>query len=164
MRFTYYTGWLLVALGIANVAGAALLGEPAFGAMMLVILAGTGAFLAWLAYGWDTPLEDTATLHEFGRPANATVTSVDDEKLSPDGTRTAKVGLHVRPVNEKAYKAKQTLVLPGGRVPFTGQEVTVKFDPRHRRSLVLLGEHEKIEDQIAVASRTLGGFTRAVGG
>ncbi len=163
MRYTYYTGWAMIALGVANLAGAAALGQPLFGVMMLVILAGTGAFLAWLAHGWDTPLEDKAAVHEFGRPANATVISVEDEQLTPDGKRTAKVGLHVRPVNEKAYKAKQRLVLPGGRVPFAGQEVTVKFDPRDRRNLVLLGEHAKVEDQITVAARTMAGLTRATG-
>jgi hypothetical protein len=86
---TVYSGWLMVVLGVVIGGGAAVAGQAAFGALMLVALAGSGAFMVWLASGWDKPLEDSSELYRYGRPANAVVEKVEGETLRPDGVRLA---------------------------------------------------------------------------
>src|SRR5436190_13592223 len=98
MRMTVYSGWLMVVLGVVIGGGAAVAGQAGFGAIMLVSLAGSGAFMVWLANGWDKPLEDATELYKYGRPANAVVEKISDETLRPDGVRTAKLTLQVTPV------------------------------------------------------------------
>src|SRR4051812_47863407 len=104
MKMTVYSGWLMIVVGVVIGGGAIAAGQPAFGGLMLLALSGSGGFMVWLGRGWDTPLDDAADLYKYGRPANATVLSVADEQLKPDGTRLAKLTLHVTPVNESDYK------------------------------------------------------------
>ena len=95
MKMTVYAGWLMIVVGIVIGIGGFVAGQPLFGAIMIVSLAGAGAFMVWLASGWDEPLDDAQDLYKYGRPANAVVTAIQDEQVRPDGTRTAKVSLQV---------------------------------------------------------------------
>ena len=153
MRMTVYSGWLMVIIGVVIGGGAAVAGQAAFGAIMLVGLAGAGGFMVWLAGGWDKPLEDASELYRYGRPANATIEKVEGETLRPDGVRLAKLTLRVSPVNESSYRTTRTLALPKARVPAVGERVTVKFDPQSRKNVVLLEEDFKVEDNITAAMR-----------
>jgi hypothetical protein len=153
MRLTVYSGWLMVVLGVAFGAGAAVAGHAGFGAIMLGSLAGSGAFMVWLGAGWDKPLEDSSELYRYGRPANATVDKVEDETVRPDGVRLAKLTLRVAPVNESTYRTTRVLALPNARVPAVGERVTVKFDPQSRKNVVLLEEDFQVEDHITAAMR-----------
>jgi hypothetical protein len=155
MKMTVYAGWLMIVVGVVIGIGAVVAGQALFGAIMLVSLAGAGAFMVWLASGWDTPLDDAQDLYKYGRPANATVTSVEDQQARPDGVATAKVSLQVAPVNESEYKTTRVLALPGGNTPAVGSRVTVKFDPNSRKNVVLLDENYEVEDGIAVARRNM---------
>ena len=161
MRWTYYAGWVNVVLGIVLGIGSVPLGLMAVGAIVLVALVGSGAFMIWLASGRDKPLEDAAQLHEFGRPAYARVLAVSEERLHPDGGRTAKVQLHIAPPNESHYKSSRTVLLPGGRVPAVGDMVTVKFDPQRHQNFVLLEENMYIESPTAAAARQMTGAIRS---
>ena len=145
MRSLIWAGWLMVAFGAALLAGSIAAGSPPFGVLMLAGLAGPGLFMVWLAQGWDGPLGGTANLHRFGRPANATVRKVEDSRLDADGTRTAKLSLHVTPRNESSYDTRRRVALPGGRIPSPGERVTIKFDPHRRREFVLLEENYDVE-------------------
>ncbi len=107
----------------------------------------------WGLFGWNRPLENSAELYRYGRPANATITKVEDEQLRPDGARLAKLSLRVTPVNESAYKTTRVLALPKARVPAVGERVTVKFDPESRKNLVLLEESFEVVDSITAAMR-----------
>ena len=151
MRMTLYAGYMNIAVGVIVGAGAIGLGYPLFGAIMLVSLVGSGAFMVWLAQGWDTPLESTDELHRYGRPANATVMKVENEQLRPDGVRLARLTLQVAPVNESAYRTRRTLALPKGRVPAVGERLTVKFDPQSRKNVVLLEESFEVQDHVSAA-------------
>ena len=153
MRMTVYSGWLMVVLGVVIGVGGVVAGQAAFGAIMLVGLAGSGAFMVWLASGWDKPLEDATELYKYGRPANAVVEKISDETLRPDGVRTAKVTLYVTPVNEKAFRTTRVLALPKARVPAIGERMTVKFDPQSRKNVVLLEEEYEVVDNITAAMR-----------
>jgi hypothetical protein len=153
MRMTVYSGWLMVILGVVIGGGAAATGYAGFGAIMLVSLAGSGAFMVWLANGWDKPLEDASELYKYGRPANAIIEKITDETLRPDGVRTAKVALQVSPVNESSYRTTRVLALPKARVPAIGERVTVKFDPQSRKNVVLLEEEFEVVDNITAAMR-----------
>jgi hypothetical protein len=155
MRMTFYAGWLMVVLGVVIGGGAVVAGQAGFGALMLASLSGSGAFMVWLASGWDKPLEDAADLYKYGRPANATVLNVADEQLAPDGTRTAKLTLHVTPLNESDYKTTRVVALPKGRVPLVGERLTVKFDPQSRKNVVLLEESFEVEDHVTAAARQM---------
>jgi len=121
-----------------------LAGTPPFGLLMLISLGGAGLFMAWIAKGWDKPVETVADLHKYRRPANATVRKVEDAKLDANGTRTAKLSLHVTPRNESSYRASGCVALPGGRIPQVGETVTIKFDPQRRRQFVLLEENVEV--------------------
>src|SRR3954447_2080425 len=153
MRMTVYSGWLMVVLGVVIGGGAIAAGAAGFGAIMLVSLAGSGAFMVWLAGGWDKPLEDASELYKYGRPANALVEKVSDEQLRPDGVRLAKLTLHVTPVNESAFRTTRVLALPKARVPAVGERMTVKFDPQSRKNVVLLEDEYEVEDNITAAMR-----------
>jgi hypothetical protein len=153
MRMTVYSGWLMVILGVVIGGGAAVAGYAGFGAIMLVSLAGSGAFMVWLAGGWDKPLEDASELYKYGRPANAVVEKVSEEQLRPDGVRLAKLTLHVTPVNESAFRTTRLLALPKARVPSVGEKMTLKFDPQSRKNVVLLEESFQVEDHITAAMR-----------
>jgi hypothetical protein len=153
MRMTVYSGWLMVVLGVVIGGGAAVAGHAAFGALMLVSLAGSGAFMVWLSNGWDKPLEDSSELYRYGRPANAIVEKVEGETLRPDGVRLAKLTLRVAPVNESKFTTTRTLALPKARIPAVGEQVTVKFDPQSRKNVVLLEENEEVVDHITAAMR-----------
>ena len=155
MRVMVLCGWLMVALGVAFAVGAGVAGAAAFGAIMLVSLAGSGAFMVWLGRGWDRPLDDAAGLYRYGRPANAEVLRVEDEQLRPYATRLAKLTLRVTPVNERPYETTRLLALPGARVPAVGEQVTVKFDPQSRRNVVLLEESFVVEDHVTAARRQM---------
>ena len=155
MRMTVVAGWINLAVGAVIGVGAAVAGHVGFGALMLVALGGSGAFMVWLASGWDKPLDNAAELYRYGRPANAEVLAVADERLQPDGVRLAKLKLKVTPVNESAFKTTRTLALPRGRTPIVGQGVTVKFDPQSRRNVVLLEESFRVEDHVTAAARQM---------
>ena len=163
MRFTYWAGWVNIVVGIVVgggmiVSGGVLVGV---GVILLVSLVASGAFMIWLSAGWDKPLEDATELHKYGRPANANVLAVDNQQLNADGGRTARVKLHVAPVNESDYRTTRTLLLPGGRVPAVGETVTVKFDPQNRKNVVLLEEAFQVESSTAAAMRSLSGMSAA---
>jgi hypothetical protein len=153
MRMTVYSGWLMVVLGVVIGGGAVVAGQAGFGAIMLVSLAGSGAFMVWLAGGWDKPLEDASELYKYGRPANAVIEKVAEETLRPDGVRTAKLTLRVTPVNESSFKTTRVLALPKARIPSVGEKVTVKFDPQSRKNVVLLEEEFEVVDHITAAMR-----------
>jgi hypothetical protein len=153
MRMTVYSGWLMVILGVVIGGGAAATGHVPFGALMLVSLAGSGAFMVWLADGWDKPLEDASELYKYGRPANAVVEKVADEQLRPDGVRLAKLTLRVTPRNESAFRTTRVLALPKARVPAVGEQLTVKFDPQSRKNVVLLEEEYEVVDHVTAAMR-----------
>ena len=153
MRMTVYAGWINLLVGAVIGIGAMVAGHAGFGAIMLLALGGSGAFMIWLGSGWDKPLDDASELYKYGRPANATVLAVSDEQLQPDGVRLAKLKLKVTPRNESAYKTTRTLALPRGRTPVVGQQVTLKFDPQSRKNVVLLEESFQVEDHITAAMR-----------
>ena len=158
MRWTYWAGWVNVVTGVALGVMFVALGMAPVGGITLAALVGSGAFMIWLASGWDKPLEDASELHRYGRPANAQVLAVDQEQVNPDGGRTARVKLHVAPVNESDFHTTRTLLLPGGRVPAVGETVTVKFDPQHRKNVVLLEENVQVESPTAAAMRQFSGM------
>jgi hypothetical protein len=153
MRMTVYSGWLMVVLGVVIGGGAVVAGQAGFGAIMLVSLAGSGAFMVWLSDGWDKPLEDASELYKYGRPANAVIEKVSEETLRPDGVRLAKLTLRVTPVNESPFKTTRLLALPKARVPAVGEKVTVKFDPQSRKNVVLLEQEFEVVDHITAAMR-----------
>ena len=159
MRMTVYSGWLMIVLGVVLGVGLIVAGQALTGAILLIALPGSGAFMVWLASGWDKPLDDARDLYKYGRPANATVTAIEDEQARPDGTRTAKVSLHVTPLNESEFKTTRVLALPGGRTPSVGERVTVKFDPNSRKNVVLEETAYEVEDRIAVARRQMQSIT-----
>ena len=159
MRWTRYAGWLNVVVGIGLAVVFAGLGMAIVGVVTGAALVASGAFMVWLAAGWDKPLEDTSELHRYGRPANAKVLAVDEQALDAAGGRTARVKLHVAPVNESDFITTRTLALPGGRVPAVGEAVTVKFDPQNRKNVVLLEEAFVVEDHLTAANRMFGGGT-----
>jgi hypothetical protein len=143
----------MVILGVVIGGGAVVAGQAGFGAIMLVSLAGSGAFMVWLADGWDKPLDDASELYKYGRPANAVIERVSDETLRPDGVRLAKLTLRVTPVNESSFKTTRLLALPKARVPAVGEKVTVKFDPQSRKNVVLLEQEFEVVDHITAAMR-----------
>jgi hypothetical protein len=149
MRALVYAGWLMVAIGVAILVGAIAAGQPGFGALMLVVMAGSGGFMLWFGRGWDKPLETAQDLYRYGRPANAIVEKVEDAALDGRGMRTAKVSLRVAPVNESAYRTTRTVALPNGRIPAVGETVTIKFDPHSRKEFVLLDEVYEVRDGVA---------------
>jgi hypothetical protein len=153
MRMTVYSGWLMVVLGVVIGGGAAVAGHAGFGALMLVSLPGSGAFMVWLAGGWDKPLEDSSELYRYGRPANAVVERVENETRGPDGVRLAKLTLRVSPVNESKFRTTRTLALPKAHVPAVGDKVTVKFDPQSRKNVVLLEDNVEVVDHITASMR-----------
>ena len=155
MKMTVYAGWLMIVVGIVIGIGGFVAGQPLFGGIMIVALAGSGAFMVWLASGWDKPLDDAQDLYKYGRPANAVVTAIQDEQVRPDGTRTAKVSLQVSPVNESEFKTTRVLALPGSRSLSVGERVTVKFDPNSRKNVVLEEQTYEVEDSVAVARRQM---------
>ena len=155
MRLTVYAGFLMIAVGVASLVGGVVAGQPLFGLIMLAALAGSGAFMVWLAWGWDKPLEDSSELYKYGRPANATVEKVEEAALSPDGTRTAKLGLHVAPVSEPDYRTTRTVALPKGRVPAVGETVTIKFDPQSKKNFVLLEENFQVQNQLGASQAAM---------
>src|SRR5262245_3884157 len=124
MRILVYTGWLMAGIGVAILAGSIAAGYPLFGVLMLGVMAGAGAVMIWFGRGWDKPLESAGDLYKYGRPANATVVKVEGETLDPNGMRTAKLTVHVTPVNEGDYHTTRTVALPHGRVPAIGERVT----------------------------------------
>jgi hypothetical protein len=137
MRFSFHLGWLMAVAGVAFLVGAVSQDQLGFGLLMTASLTGSGLFLVWLCRGWDRPLDTTAELQRYGRPANATVKKVEDVGLERDGTRTAKLTVHVTPRNETSFRATQRVTLPNGRVPAAGEAVTVKFDPNKKRRFVI---------------------------
>ena len=169
MKMMVYSGWLMVVVGIAMVVGGIAGAGTAAGAGLLVGLGGGGiacaaggAFMVWLGRGWDTPLDSASELYKYGRPANAEVLGVTDAKLDAKGTCTAKLTVHVRPVNESDYKSTRTVAVPGGRVPNVGETVTVKFDPNSRKDYVLLEEGFEVKDHVnASADAFFGGQQRS---
>ena len=155
MRITYYVGWLEIALGVILGIGFAAIGMVFLGAILFASMVGAGAFMVWLAKGWDKPLENADELYRYGRPANATVLEVEEPSLAADGTRTATLKLHVKPVNESSFKTRRKVAIPGGNVPMVGQEVTVKFDPQSRKNVVLLEQSFTVEDHATQARKNL---------
>jgi len=151
MRTLPPLGWLNVLLGVVLGVGGIVMGQPLTGGILLISLVGSGAFMIWLGSGWDKPLDDAADLYKYGRPANGQVLAVEDPTLSPDGTRTAKLRVRISPVNESTYTSTRTVALPGGRVPATGQQVTVKFDPNSKKNFVLLEENVQVKDHVTAS-------------
>ena len=158
MSWVRATGWLLVALGLASLAGSVAAGEPALGLLLFATTSPTGFFLAWLAAGWDRPMEDDQQVHRWGRPADAVVRSASEPRMEADGSWSAKVAFEVSPRNERRYRTTRRVTLPGGRVPDEGEAVTVKFDPNRRRDVVLLAERVEVVDQVEQARRVLTGL------
>jgi hypothetical protein len=163
MRWTYYAGWVNVVLGLLGAAMFLALGMAPVGVIFLIALVGSGVFMIWLAAGWDKPLEDASELHKYGRPANAQVLAVGAEQVNPDGGRTAELKLQVAPVNESDFTTTRTLLLPGGRAPAVGETVTVKFDPQHRKNVVLMDQNVQVESPTAATMRQMQGFATQFG-
>ena len=155
MRVTVYAGWMMIVVGLVVGIGGIVAGQPLFGGIMLVSLVGSGAFMVWLASGWDKPLDDAQELYKYGRPANATVLAVEDQQVRSDGVTTAKVSLQVAPRNESEFKTTRVLALPGGRVPSVGERVTVKFDPNSRKNVVLEEQAYEVKDHVSVVRDTM---------
>lgn len=166
MRIMVYGGGVMILVGVAMFAAGILVSDVAGGGTVGLCVGGIGcatggAFMISLGRGWDEPLESAAELYKYGRPANAEVMSVTDAKLDAAGTRTAKLTVHVSPVNESDYKSTRMVALPGGRVPAVGETVTVKFDPNSRKDFVLLEESFEVKDQInAAADAFFGGLQK----
>jgi hypothetical protein len=156
MRTLPPLGWLNILLGVVLGVGGIVMGQPLTGAILLISLVGSGAFMIWLGSGWDKPLDDAADLYKYGRPANGQVLAVEDPTLAPDGTRTAKLRVQISPVNESTYTSTRTVALPGGRVPAVGQPVTVKFDPNSRKNFVLLEENVQVKDHVTASMEAFG--------
>ena len=161
MRVLPPLGWLMIVLGVVLGVGGIAAGQAVTGAILLISLAGSGWFMIWLGSGWDKPLDDSAELYKYGRPANAEVLSIEDSSLSADGTRTAKLSLKVSPVNESSFKSTRTVALPGGAEPAVGSTVTVKFDPNSRKNFVLLEESVEVKDHVTATSEAyFGGLSQ----
>ena len=158
MKMTVYSGWLMVVLGLVIGIGLIVAGQPLTGVILLVTLPAAGAFMIWLSSGWDKPLDDAQELYKYGRPANATVTAVEDHQTRTDGVQTAKISLQVAPLNESEFKTTRVLALPGGNLPAVGARVTVKFDPNSRKNVVLLDENFEVEDHITATRRSMQSF------
>lgn len=137
MRFSFHLGWVMAVAGVSLFAAAASRGELEFGLLMLTSLAGPGLVLVWLCRDWCRPLEGAEELICHGRPANATVKRVDEVSLESDGSRTARLTVHVTPLHETSYRATQRVTLPHGRVPAVGEAVAIRFDPNRRRQFAL---------------------------
>ena len=137
MRFSFHLGWVMAVAGVCLLAGAASRAELGFGLLMLTSLTGTGLLLVWLCRDWGRPLDGAQELIRHGRPANATVKRVDDVSLESDGSRTARLTVHVTPLNETSYRTTQRVTLPHGRVPAVGEAVAIRFDPNRRRQFAL---------------------------
>jgi hypothetical protein len=161
MRTLPPTGIGLAVLGVLMAIGGVAAGGPATAGLVVggVAMVGGGAFMVWLGKGWDKPLEGADDLYKYGRPSNAMVEGVEDAGAS-GGMRTAKLSLHVAPVNESAYKTTRTVAIPG-ELPAVGSTVTIKFDPNSRKNFVLLDESYEVKDHITTASENLfGGLPR----
>jgi hypothetical protein len=173
MRSLVYSGWLMVATGVAICAAVVVAdvgGGVVLGLLMLVVLGGAGLFMVWLGQGWDEPLKSAQDLYKYGRPANAEVKKVEDSQLDAQGMRTAKLTVRVTPRNESAFKTTRRVALPGGRIPAVGETVSVKFDPNDRDEFVLLEETYEVRDsvqdaqaQMAAAAKMMSGFTKPPG-
>lgn len=171
MRYMVYSGYLMIVVGVLMVVGGVIggmAGGPGAAGLLLGVgggglgCAAGGAFMVWLGRGWDKPLDSAADLYEYGRPANAEVLAVAGAKLDAAGTRTAKLSLHVSPVNEGSYKTTRTVAVPGGRVPNVGETVTVKFDPNSRKDFVLLEQTYEVKDHITqTADAYFGGLQKS---
>ena len=159
MRTLPPVGWFMVLLGVVLGVGGIVMGQPLTGGILLVSLVGSGAFMVWIASGWDQPLDDATELYKYGRPANGQVLAVEDTVLSTDGTRTAKLRVQISPVNESTFTTTRTVALPGGRVPAMGQQVTVKFDPNSRKNFVLLEENVQVKDHVTASMEAFGAKT-----
>ena len=64
MKMTVYAGWLNLIVGVIVGGGAIAAGHAGFGAIMLLALGGSGAFMIWLGSGWDKPLDDAGELYK----------------------------------------------------------------------------------------------------
>ena len=135
-------GFVLVDLGIAAIAAAALLelsDEAATGLQILggvLILSGILEFvLGWFLY---PRTRKDAELVKYGRSATASITGVSDRGVNAVGEQVARLSLHVEPVNERSFKARREVTLPD--MPAIGEQVRVKFDPHRRRRLIVLGD------------------------
>jgi hypothetical protein len=157
VRWTRWAGWLNIVAGIATGAVMFAVGLGPIAVITGLAMIGSGAFMVWLAAGWDKPIEDLSTLNKYGRPANAVVLEAGEATLDGTGRRTAKLKLNVAPVNESDFITTRMLELPGGRVPAVGETVTVKFDPQKRKNLILLEENYMVESPTAAARRMIGG-------
>ena len=93
MRWVVYSGWLMIALGAAMLAGAIAAGEPLYGAGMLVALAGPGALDGALGLRLGQSRSRPLTIcYQWGRPANATVLAASPNRRSTRaGVRSAKL-------------------------------------------------------------------------
>jgi hypothetical protein len=157
VALTRYAGWANIVAGIAVGVVMVGVGLGIVGVLTGVVMVLSGVFMVWLAAGWDKPLADTAELHKYGRPANAVVLAVDEVTLDGAGGRTAKVKFQVAPVNESDFITTRTVELPGGKVPSVGETVTVKFDPKSRKNVILLEQAYEVVDHTTAAHRMFSG-------
>jgi hypothetical protein len=157
MRTLPPIGVAMAVLGVVMAIGGVAAGGPAAAGLAIggIALVGGGAFMVWLGKGWDKPLDDADELYKYGRPANATVQGVEDAGPS-GGVRTAKLSLHVAPVNESDYKTTRIVAIPG-ELPVVGATVTIKFDPNSRKNFVLVDEGYEVKDYITATSENLFG-------
>jgi hypothetical protein len=157
MRTLPPTGIAMAVLGVVMAIGGVAVGGAATAGLLIggLALIASGAFMVWLGKGWDKPMDDADELYKYGRPANATVQGVEDAGAA-GGVRTAKLSLHVAPVNESAYKTTRTVAIPG-ELPNVGDTVTIKFDPNSRKNFVLIEESYQVKDHITATSEQLFG-------
>jgi hypothetical protein len=162
MRTLKPTGWALIVLGVllivGGIAGGAAVSEARAGLLLGGIVGGAGCIgggwlMIWLGAGWDEPAESADEIYKYGRPANAQVVEVGPLQHGADGVPTAKVRLHIAPVNEDAYKTTQTIAIQPGRMLAVGDLVTVKFDVQDRKSFVLLDDNYPVKDQYGKVSQ-----------
>jgi hypothetical protein len=162
MRTLKPTGWALIVLGVlmvvGGVAGGVAVSEARAGLLLGGILGGAsciggGWLMIWLGQGWDEPAKSADDIYKYGRPANAQVVEVGPIQQGADGVATAKLRLHIAPLNESDIKTTQTVAIQQGRMLAVGDLVTVKFDPNDRKSFVLLDDNYAVKDQFGNVSQ-----------
>ena len=151
------TGYMLIGIGVLFAVGGFFIGMGGAGIGVGAIMALGGWFSVYLGDADAGPLDTSAELYRYGRPANAEVLTVGESTLSPDGTRTAELEVRVSPVNESRFKSRRTVALPGGRIPTVGSTITVKFDPESRKNFVLMEQNVEVVDRVRATANALYG-------
>ena len=132
---------LFAAIGLAAIAVGAASGSLAGPLLFGLLFVAVGGLFGWVAR-WPVyaraPLPEEQ-LQRLGRPALATVLEVGDGQAGPgEPAAHRRVILEVTPVNEGAFRASARIA-PSRPAPRVGDRVRVRFDPNHRRRLIVTG-------------------------